>query len=89
MILMGTGSQVVKVPRPLTPDEQAEFVAEQFHMAYETLAPEHGWETQRASRKPWVDVPLANRSLMIAVADDLLQRGIIECNATTVDNGDE
>ena len=50
----------------------AEQVAQRFHEAYERLAPSFGYETRRASAKPWADVPEPNRSLMVAVADEVL-----------------
>lgn len=55
----------------------AELIARSFHEAYEELAPEHGYETREASRKPWEDVPEQNRGLMVAVVARLLERGII------------
>lgn len=39
-----------------------------FHEAYEDLAPEHGYKTRDASRKPWADIPETNKALMIATA---------------------
>jgi hypothetical protein len=45
-----------------------EDVAQLFHDTYERLAPEHGYETRKASAVPWEDVPTNNKSLMIAVA---------------------
>lgn len=55
----------------------AEQIAEAFHDAYERLAPEHGYETREASRKPWSEVPENNRELMTAVVEELLETGII------------
>lgn len=71
---------IVGAPEP-APDEcagmsAAEALAVQFHEAYERLAPEHGYSTREASRKPWRDVPDNNRSLMIAVAADILGRSV-------------
>lgn len=43
-----------------------------FHDTYERLAPSHGWQTQERSRKPWEEVPSENKSLMIAVASEVL-----------------
>lgn len=34
------------------------------HDAYETAAVRHGWATQERSRKPWADVPEANKATM-------------------------
>jgi hypothetical protein len=55
----------------------AEHIAAQFHAAYERLAPGHGYKTREASAVPWEEVPEANKNLMIAVAQDLLDRGVI------------
>jgi hypothetical protein len=57
----------------------AEATARAFHECYERRAPVHGWETQERSRKAWDDVPEENRSLMIAVAQELLDDGVIRC----------
>lgn len=54
----------------------AEDLARRFHETYERLAPEFGYSTREASRKPWEDVPEQNRRLMIAVCAELL--GIAE-----------
>lgn len=56
----------------------AERIAKAFHEAYESLAPEHGYETRQASRKPWEEVPENNRELMVAVVEQLLGQGDIE-----------
>jgi hypothetical protein len=50
----------------------AEQLAKLFHDSYEELAPSHGYETREASRKPWEGVPENNRSLMVAVAQKIL-----------------
>lgn len=55
-------------------DAQAENLARQFHEAYERLAPEFGYKTREASAVPWKDVPSDNRSLMLAVADEILTK---------------
>jgi len=57
--------------------DSAERVAQQFHEAYEDLAPEFGYETREASRKPWDQVPEQNRSLMIAVVQRLKDTGAV------------
>lgn len=56
----------------------AEEIARKFHEAYEDLAPEHGYETREASRKPWSEVPDQNKGLMIAVVHRLLDTGVIQ-----------
>lgn len=52
--------------------DDAETLARAFHEAYERLAPSFGYETRKASAKPWNDVPEDNRRLMIAVCAELL-----------------
>jgi hypothetical protein len=55
--------------------QDAEALARRFHETYERLAPEHGYETRKASAVPWEDVPEPNRALMVAVASELLSAG--------------
>lgn len=55
-----------------TDQTPAETLARRFHETYERLAPAHGYQTREASAKPWADVPAQNRSLMVAVAGELL-----------------
>jgi hypothetical protein len=43
------------------------------HNAYEKAAVGAGWETQEASRKPWEDVPEANKATMRAAVGALLE----------------
>lgn len=50
----------------------AEGLAQQFHETYERLAPSFGYETRKASAKPWSDVPEQNKRLMIAVCAEIL-----------------
>jgi hypothetical protein len=47
-------------------------LAQQFHEVYERLAPQFGYETRKASAKPWADVPENNRKLMEAVCAEIL-----------------
>lgn len=42
------------------------------HNAYEDAAVDAGWETQKASRKPWSEVPEANKITMRAAVAALL-----------------
>lgn len=56
-----------------TPDD----IARAFHEAYERLAPEHGYQTRRASAVPWEDVPESNKALMVATVSALLDEGVI------------
>ncbi len=55
----------------------AEMIAGIFHATYETLAPEHGYKTREASAVPWEDVPDANKALMIATVQNMLDIGAI------------
>ena len=64
--------------KPREPDVlYAERIAQAFHENYEMLAPEHGYETRKASAVPWEDVPEQNRNLMIAVVRALIGDGVI------------
>lgn len=53
-----------------TPEELARF----FHETYEKLAPNYGYTTRKTSAVPWEDVPEPNKSLMIAVATEVLRQ---------------
>lgn len=56
----------------------AESLARRFHEVYEKLAPNFGYETKAESAKPWEDVPVNNRALMVATADVLLDEMEVE-----------
>jgi hypothetical protein len=58
-----------------SPDEER--WAQAFHETYERLAPSFGYETREASAVPWSEVPEPNKSLMIAVANEVL-RGVLK-----------
>jgi hypothetical protein len=63
---------------PDSPDTSAaERIARAFHESYERQAPEFGYRTREASAKPWEEVPVDNKALMIAVVTDLLSRAVI------------
>lgn len=49
-----------------------ERACEVMHNAYEAAAPGAGWQTQQASRKPWAEVPEANKATMRAALTALL-----------------
>jgi hypothetical protein len=49
-----------------------EQACEVMHDAYERAAVGTGWETNPASRKPWSDVPEANKQTMRAAVGALL-----------------
>jgi len=46
---------------------------EVMHDAYERAADQSGWETNPASRKPWAEVPEANKQTMRAAVAALLE----------------
>jgi hypothetical protein len=63
--------------------DQIERYCEVMHDAYEKAAVGAGWETQQASRKPWADVPEANKVTMRVAVSALVEeivpdRGEIE-----------
>jgi hypothetical protein len=64
-------------------------IARQFHYHYERLAPRFGYETRGESAVGWTDVPQANRDLMVATVETLLDRGIIATALTETGDGDE
>ena len=53
-------------------DARVEHLCEVMHDAYEAAAVESGWETQQRSRKPWADVPEANKATMRVAVRALL-----------------
>lgn len=77
MTLPENSADVTARDDPTTEEVMADVVAAAFHAAYEDLAPQHGYETREASRKPWGDVPENNRALMRAVVLQLWDHGII------------
>jgi hypothetical protein len=56
---------------------EAEEIAQEFHEAYERLAPDFDYETRTESAKSWKEVPETNKELMVATVQDLLDRDII------------
>jgi cytochrome bd-type quinol oxidase subunit 1 len=50
-----------------------EEACEIMHDAYEEAAVTAGWETQERSRKPWAEVPEANKETMRAAVRALLE----------------
>lgn len=58
--------------REAVTDSQAERLAKRFHELYETLAPQFGYETRKASAVEWEQVPENNRRLMIEVCKRIL-----------------
>lgn len=50
----------------------AEALAQLFHETYERLAPDFGYDTRKASAVPWEEVPEPNKSLMVAVAGEVI-----------------
>ena len=53
-------------------DARVEHLCEVMHDAYEAAAVDAGGETQRRSRKPWADVPEANKATMRVAVRALL-----------------
>lgn len=53
-------------------EERVEAACEVMHDAYELAAVVAGWETQQRSRKPWAEVPDANKVTMRAAVGALL-----------------
>jgi hypothetical protein len=62
----------------MTPEELAEL----FHETYERLAPNFGYTSRSSSAVPWRDVPEPNKSLMIAVSKEVLEK--LEMKATII-----
>lgn len=56
----------------MIPDPDIEAACQVMHDAYERAAVGAGWETQTASRKPWADVPEANKATMRAAVAALV-----------------
>ena len=62
----------------------ADIIARHFHETYERLAPEFGYETRQESRTDWSKVPPENKALMVAVTQELLDKGLISCGEQAV-----
>lgn len=58
-------------------DPVVDAIARAFHEAYERKAPTVGYATREESRRPWPDVPHANKVLMRATVVELLAAGVI------------
>ena len=62
-----------------------EHLCEVMHDAYEAAAVQEGWETQERSRKPWSEVPEANKATMrvavLALRDQVLEDVLKEVHA--------
>ncbi len=52
----------------------AEELAALFHTTYEALAPDYGYKTRKDTAVPWGSVPDDNKQLMIAVAQEILNK---------------
>ena len=59
-------------PSTVQPWMEAESLAQLFHETYERLAPNFGYETRKASAKPWSEVPDQNKVLMVAVCAEII-----------------
>ncbi len=60
----------------MTEREKAKEVARLFHENYRALAPMYGWRSA-VTQTPWPELPHANRNLMVATAQRLLEQGVI------------
>lgn len=59
-------------PGHVSSNSVAEQLARDFHETYERLAPGFHYDTRNESAVPWDEVPEPNRSLMVAVAQYLI-----------------
>ena len=66
------GTQPASDPSQDLQAARVEAACELMHDAYEAAAVSAGWETQQSSRKPWADVPEANKITMRAAVGALL-----------------
>ena len=64
-----------------TLQRDGECLARMFHIQYEALAPLYNYETRKESRVEWEAVPEANKTLMVAVAKQLLVNRIVSLRA--------
>lgn len=67
----------------MTPEELAQL----FHDTYEQLAPNFGYTTRKSSAVPWSDVPEPNKSLMIAVAEKVIEELKLKAGITWSNSG--
>lgn len=65
----------------------AEELAELFHETYERLAPDFGYTSRRSTAVPWRDVPEPNKSLMIAVAAQVMEELKLKAGITWTNAG--
>lgn len=65
-------AEAVAAERERCARSDVEAACEVMHDAYERAAATEGWETQERSRKPWADVPEANKATMRAAVGALL-----------------
>lgn len=68
---------------PPTLRDDAVRIAKEFHVEYEARADTHGWETQQTTRVAWDDLPIENRTLMVATVHALLRRGVIAASVVS------
>jgi len=62
----------LRPPTPSVSAAEVERLCEVMHDAYEAAAVEQGWQTQERSRKPWSEVPEANKATMRAAVTALI-----------------
>jgi hypothetical protein len=65
-----------------------EQIARAFHESCERQAPAHGYNAREASAVPWEQVPERDRTLMVAMVNDLLDRGVIAPAASVLEGVD-
>lgn len=89
-VLSGPPALQLRSLPPLAPVQPSPYtgvverIAARFHELYERLAPEHGYQTRKASAVPWCDVPVDNRMLMLDVVRTLLDTGVIQAGPDMV-----
>lgn len=64
-----------------------EELAELFHETYERLAPQFGYTSRASSAVPWRNVPEPNKSLMIAVAKEVMEELKLKAGITWTNTG--
>lgn len=68
---------------PSRSNTDADWIARAFHDRYEEIAPHFGYKTRKASAVPWERVPEANRDLMRATVQWLLDVDVIRVGDKT------
>ena len=74
LVSVAIAEQEALVKRDPTTDDLTERLCEEMHDRYEAAAAGAGWETNPESRKPWADVPEANKVTMRAAIGPIADR---------------